>query len=110
MSAAIAKAAELAKLGDQRGVRYLERQPTFRDQLIDALADSDNDGAAVPEDAFSLIAHQPEQQLASLLAEIRSIMSGPSIQARCLECRTDAPTRIETKDLTLLEMIRSWLG
>jgi len=111
MSDAIGKAAQLAKLGNERTVRYLEEQPRFRDQLIEALADRDtDDGSSAPEDAFSVLAHQPEQQLASVLAEVRSIMSGPSIQARCLECQSDVPARVEQKDLTLLALIRSWLG
>jgi protease-4 len=91
-------------------VRYLEAQPNFRDQLVEALADRNDDDSAVPTDAFSMLARQPEQQLASVIAEIRSIMSGPSIQARCLECPAVAPARIEQKDLTLLGLIRSWLG
>jgi protease IV len=110
MSEAIAKAAQLANLGNERGVRYLEPQPTFRDQLIEALAGRDDDDTADTGDAFSMLAHQPEQQLASAFAEVSSIMSGPSIQARCLECPSDTPTRIEQKDLTLLALIRSWLG
>jgi len=111
MSDAIAKAAQLANLGNERTVRYLEEQPRFRDQLIEALADRDtDDGSSVPEDAFSVLARQPEHQLASVLAEVRSIMSGPSIQARCLECQSDVPARVEQKDLTLLALIRSWLG
>jgi len=111
MSDAIGKAAQLAKLGNERTVRYLEEQPRFRDQLIEALADRDtDDGSSAPEDAFSVLAHQPERQLASVLAEVRSIMSGPSIQARCLECQSDVPARVEQKDLTLLALIRSWLG
>jgi len=111
MSDAIAKAAQLANLGNERTVRYLEEQPRFRDQLIEALADRDtDDGSSVPEDAFSVLARQPEHQLASVLAEVRSIMSGPSIQARCLECQSDVPARVEQKDLTLLELIRSWLS
>ncbi len=110
MSEAIAKAAQLAGLGNERGVRYLERQPGFRDQLIDALANNDSDGTAAPGDAFSMLAREPEQQLASVIAEVRSIMAGPSIQARCLECPAVAPARIEAKDLTLLGLIREWLG
>jgi protease-4 len=109
MSDAIAKAAQLAGLGNERGIRYLEPQRSFRDQLIDALADNDND-TAVPADAFSTMARQPQQQLAAMLAEVRSIISGPSIQARCLECQSDVPARLEQKDLTLLELIRSWIG
>jgi protease-4 len=108
-SDAIAKAAQLAGLGNERGVRYLEQQPSFRDQLIETLADR-NDDSAGPADAFSMLAHEPEQQLASAITEVRAILSGPSIQARCLECPAVAPARVEQKDLTLLELIRSWLG
>src|SRR6476661_4057329 len=106
MSDAIAKAADLAKLGDERGIRYLEPQRSFRDQLIEAIASNDND-TAVPTDAFSMMARQPQQQLASVLGEVRSIMSGPSIQARCLECPAVAPARIDQRDLTLLGMLRN---
>jgi protease IV len=106
---AIAKAAQLAGLGNERGVRYLEPQPSFRDELIDALADGDNDTSA-PADAFSTLARQPQQQLAGMLAEVRAILSGPSIQARCIECPSVAPARIDEKDLTLLGLIRNWLG
>jgi protease-4 len=108
VSDAIAKAAQLAGLGSERGVRYLEPQPSFRDQLIDALADNDNDTAA-PADAFSMMTRQPEQQLAGMLGEVRSIMAGPSIQARCIECPEVAPARLDEKDLTFLGLIRSWL-
>jgi len=108
MSDAIAKAAQLANLGDERRVRYLEPQPSFRDQLIEALADSEKD-STVPTDAFSMMARQPQQQLASVLAEVRSIMSGPSIQARCLECPAVAPARGEQRDLSLLAMLKGWL-
>jgi protease-4 len=109
MNEAIAKAAQLAGLGNERGVRYLEPQRSFRDQLLEVFADSDNDMAA-PADAFSMLARQPQQQLAGMLGEVRAILSGPSIQARCIECPPAAPARIEQKDLTLLGLIRSWLG
>jgi len=109
ISDAIAKAAQLANLGNERGIRYLEPQRSFRDQLIEALADEEND-TAVPTDAFSMLAREPEQQLAGVIAEVRSIMKGPSIQARCLECPPVAPARVDQRDLTLLGVIRSWLG
>src|SRR6478609_3854139 len=63
ISDAVAKAAQLANLGNERGIRYLEPQRSFRDQLIEALADEEND-TAVPTDAFSMLAREPEQQLA----------------------------------------------
>jgi len=109
MSEAIAKAAQLAGLGNERGIRYLEPQRKLRDELIEAFADNDND-TVVPQDVFSALARQPQEQLAGVIAEVRSILSGPSIQARCLECPPVAPVRIEQQDLTLLGLIRSWLS
>jgi protease-4 len=109
ISDAIGKAAQLAGLGDERGVRYLEPQRSLQDQLIEAFANRDSDTGA-PADAFSTLARQPEQQLVAVIGEIRSILTGPSIQARCLECPPVAPARIEQKDLTLLGLIKEWVS
>ena len=109
MSDAIAKAAELAKLGNERGVRYLEPQPSFRDQLIDALADGDNDDRRRPPTRSRCWRARPEQRLAAAIAEVRSILAGPSIQARCLECPAVAPARVDQRDLTLLGLVKEWL-
>ena len=44
------------------------------------------------------------------IAEVRSILSGPSIQARCLECAAAAPARpLNRHDLSLLELLKNWL-
>ena len=111
MSDAIAKAAQLAGLGNERGLRYLEPQPSLRDQLIAALINSgQEDDTAAPGDAFSTLARQPQQQLASAIAEVSSIMKGPSIQARCIECPPIAPARLDERDLSLLQLVRSWLS
>ena len=75
LSDAIAKAAQLAGLGNERGIRYLEPQPSLRDQVIATLANTNNDDdTATPTDAFSMLSRQPQQQLASVLAEVRSIL------------------------------------
>src|SRR5206468_3118740 len=106
IDAAIAKAAELAHLGNQREVRYLEPAPSLKEQLLAAVATSGNDDdSATPGDAFSTLAREPQQQLATALAEVSSILKGPSIQARCLECPPVAPAHIDEKDLTLLGLI-----
>ena len=111
IDAAIAKAAELAHLGNERGVRYLEPAPSLREQLLAAVATNGNDDdTASPGDAFSTLAREPQQQLAAALAEVSSILKGPSIQARCLECPPVAPARVEAKDLTLLGLIKAWLS
>ena len=85
MDEAIAKAAELAKLGDERGVTYLERPTSFKEQLLDMLAQQERDEGAAPADGFAFFANG-QRKLAQALADIRSILDGPSIQVRCLEC------------------------
>jgi protease-4 len=107
---AIAKAAQLANLGAERGVRYLEPPMSFEDQLLEALTSEQRDDSAVPEDAFASLARQPRQQLAEMLGEVRSILSGPSIQARCLECPAVAPAQLRKQDLSLLDLIKEWLS
>ena len=112
MDEAIAKAAQLAKLGDERGVRYLEPSPSFRDQLINTIASQGNDDdATVQPDAFAAIARQPQQQLARAIYDARSILSGPSIQARCLECSAAMPApALRQSDVSLLTLLMNWLG
>ena len=110
MSEAIGKAAQLANLGDERGVRYLEPTRGFRDTLIDTLSSEQTDDSAVPQDAFALIAGQPQRQLVSAITEVRSILSGPSIKARCLECPAVAPARLRKSDLSLVQLIGEWLS
>jgi protease-4 len=107
---AVAKAAQLANLGDERRVRYLEPPKTFKQELIEALASEQRDDSAAPQDAFASLARAPQQQLAEMLTEVSSIMKGPSIQARCLECPPVAPARVDKRDLSLLALIREWLS
>jgi protease-4 len=109
MTEAIAKAAQLAKLGDERGVRYLEPVRGFREQLLEAFSsDSDEDSAS--DDAFAAFARAQQQQLAAAIGEVRRILTGPSIQARCLECPPTAPVALRQRDLSLLGLLEQWLS
>ncbi len=110
MSEAIAKAAELAHLGNERGVRYLEPAKGFRDQLIESLTTRTDDDSSASEDAFAALAMKPRLQLAAAISEVRSVLSGPTIQARCLECQQPQPARLDKRDLSLLELLKSWLS
>jgi protease IV len=110
MSDAIAKAAELAKLGDERGIRFLEPPRKFEDQLLEMLAGKDSDETSAPADAFATLARAPQQQLAAALAEVRAILSGPSIQARCLECPPVAPAVLRPRYTGLLGLLKEWLS
>jgi protease-4 len=107
---AVANAAQLANLGDERRVRYLEPPKTFKQELIEALASEQRDDSAAPQDAFASLTRAPQQQLAEMLTEVSSILKGPSIQARGLECPPVAPARIDRSDLSLLALIREWLS
>ena len=105
---AIAKAAELAKLGDERGVRYLERPQTFKESLVEMLATDELDDGVAPTDGFAAIGGRPEFELAAALADLRSILSGPRIQARCIECGPVAPAALTSADKGLLALLAEW--
>jgi protease IV len=111
MEDAIAKAAQLAKLGNERGVRYLDQPKSLREQLLEAIAGTTGDDSAAPQqDAFAAIARRPEQQLAQAIYEVRSILAGPSIQVRCLECPPVAPAPpLRQQDVSVLAMLKGWL-
>ena len=105
---AIAAAAGLAKLGDERGVRYLDRAPTFAEELMAMF--TGEEAEAAPTDAFAALAPAPEALLDVAMGDVRRILSGPSIQVRCLDCpvelRATAATGAKGWKATLL----SWLG
>jgi len=108
MDDAVAKAAELAKLGDdERGITYLEPSPNFADTLMAAFA-GEEDSESVPADALATLAPAPEALVARAVAEVRSILSGPSIQARCLECQPVVAPKLSAEDRGWLARLLSW--
>lgn len=106
---AVAKAAELAKLGDERGVRYLERPTSLTEQVLGMLAGEDEVDSP-PADALAMLAPAPEWQLRAALAELRAILSGPSIQVRCLECPPVAMARKHDEPGGIGQALLGWLG
>jgi len=110
MAEAIAKAGDLAKLDkDDREVRYLDAPKSFREQFLESLAADSDDGTG-SEDAYGAWAMRPQQQLANAIAEVRSILAGPSIQVRCLECPSATPAPLPTRDRSLLALLGEWLS
>jgi protease-4 len=90
---AIAAAAAAAKLGDERGVTLLEAGPTLTSQLLGMLQGEPRDDGEAP-DAWAALAPVPQSLLGDALARIQSILSGPAIQATCLECPAVAPASL----------------
>ncbi len=102
---AVAAAAGLAKLGDERGIRYLDQTKTPFEEFM-ALFGDEEDAEAAPTDAFAALAPAPSALLDVALADLKRILSGPSIQVRCLECPvelrpTAAPEREGWKAMLL---------
>jgi protease-4 len=110
MDEAVAKAAELARLGDERSVRYLDPPRDYEDELLEMFASDEASDAPAARDAFASIAAAPQQQLAAALQEVRAILSGPSIQARCLECPPVAPAALAREPVSLLDVLKALLS
>lgn len=107
MDDAIAKAAELAKLGDERGVTYLERPTSWREELASLF--DDTDGESDSTDAFAGLAARDQGQLLAAVSNARTILAGPTVQVRCLECPTVAPARVSAGDAGFLGALLGWL-
>jgi len=105
---AIAAAAGLAKLGDERGVRYLDRAPTFAEELMAMF--TGEEAEAAPTDAFAALAPAPEALLDVAMGDVRRILSGPSIQVRCLDCPVELRTTAEPARSGWKAALLSWLG
>jgi protease-4 len=84
---AIAEAARRANL-DPNNVRtvYLERQSGWFEKMLLGLSRRDGDDDAEARDAFSRIASRQQALVGRALGDARSLLAGPAIQARCLEC------------------------
>jgi protease IV len=104
---AIAEAAKRAKIDpdDARAV-YLEKEPSFADAFLRSYSETGG-GSPAARDVFSRIAARPEMLLVSALADARKMLSGPAIQARCLECPVSvSPALVERERKSL----GSWLA
>ncbi|MEO6198366.1 MAG: signal peptide peptidase SppA [Sphingomicrobium sp.] len=111
MREAIDKAAEMAKLGEDRGIRYYGAPASLREELLAAFAGGDRDDRdGASEDAFAALGGRPEQQLAAALGEINAILSGPTIQARCIECASALPAPNIKRGTGFAGLVRAWLG
>jgi protease-4 len=105
---AIEKAGALAKIRNPMGeVRFLKRPSTFEDRIVELLASDASEPDMPDQDAFAAIA--PDTKLASALVELRSVLTGPRIQVRCLDCPAVAPVRVTKQDLGFLAEVRALL-
>jgi protease-4 len=107
---AIAAAAKLAKL-DPSNVRplYIEEPLSpWRQMLRDFAAPEESREAQAATDPWSVIIGRPERQMLQAVGTAKSLLTGPSMQVRCLECQSlsGAP---RAKDITEARSLLTWL-
>ena len=108
LEAAMAEAARRAKL-DPAKVRplFIEKQPSFAERTIDSLMrgrGEDRESASV--DAFTQVAHRPQQLLAAAIADARILAEGPAVQVRCMECPVANPPQAVDQGLARMLLDR----
>ena len=86
---AIAEAARRANIdADDARPYFLEKEPTFLDNLIRSMTESEQPSG---RDAFATLSRRPEAMMQRAVVDVRALLRGPAIQARCLECAMAAP-------------------
>ena len=105
--AAVEKAGQLAKIADpQSEVRYLERPESLEEKLIELIAE-DRARQMPADDAFAAFA---PARVGDALVELRSVLAGPRVQVRCLECPPVAPGRVKAEDVSFFRSIAALLA
>ncbi|WP_129794029.1 signal peptide peptidase SppA [Sphingosinicella sp. CPCC 101087] len=86
---AVAEAARRAGIDPaQARPVFLEPEPGFLAWMLSGASSSESTAA---RDPFAGLAEQPEALIARALHDVRTLLRGPAIQARCLECPMPAP-------------------
>ena len=103
MDEAIARAAGLAKLGNERGVTYLERPKSWRGEFASLFDGGDDGGSGDEVDGFAALGAGDRGEIAAALGTARQLLDGPTVQVRCLECGSaGSPTRVSPADSSFL--------
>jgi protease-4 len=103
---AIAEAARLAKIDDQ-GVTFLEQPPSFEEKLLAMLAGDEVDDDPAAGDALALLSPAPAYLVERALADAQTILAGPTLQLRCLEC---GPGSAQPQRVSATRRGGSWLA
>ncbi|MGN6154618.1 MAG: signal peptide peptidase SppA [Sphingomicrobium sp.] len=105
---AIEKAGALAKISNPADqVHFLQRPSTFEEKLVEMLASDASEPDTGDQDAFAAVA--PDTKVTDALVELRSVLMGPRIQVRCLDCPTVAPVKVTRQDLGFFAEVRALL-
>lgn len=106
---AIAEAARRADLDpDRTSAVWLEAEPTFLGRLARRAAAGETEPTA--RDLFSQSRMVPESLVRQALADAETILAGPTIQARCLECPATAAAAVPVRASLLSRLLSLWRG
>ena len=104
LDAAVTEAAKLAKL-DPKTVypKYFENEPDVWTELAKSLSGTPDDGddwnEQTPQGLFAQVSIMQQAQMANALDQVKLLVSGGNVQARCLECADlMAPKTVNAKD------------
>ncbi len=94
---AIAEAARRANLeGAAARAVFLEPEPGFWASLFQGVAEGEDESQQA-QGGFARLAQRPEAMIARAMSDAQSLLAGPAIQARCLECPPVAPPRMPAR-------------
>ncbi|GAO39502.1 protease IV [Sphingomonas changbaiensis NBRC 104936] len=95
---AVAEAARRAKISSP-SIVYLEKQPSWWEQLASDWSRPDNEGEDDGSDMLSRLAARQQAIAWTAIDDARRLASGASIQARCLECEIALAPRTPDRNL-----------
>ena len=91
---AVAEAARRANLeGAAARAVFLEPEPGFWAEVFRGVAEGE-EGSEQAQGGFARLAQRPQALIAQAIGDAQSLLAGPVIQARCLECPPIAPPRL----------------
>jgi protease-4 len=105
---AIAEAARRAKLDPAKPhAVWLEKPPTFAESIAQSFAGKGDDDSTESNDLLSNMARQRMAMLTSAITDARALATGPTIQARCLECAVVPAAN--TRQPRLIDLLMTWI-
>ena len=106
---AIAEAARLAEIEpEDASPLFIERPPSAIAQFVRGWTREEADASA-GSDPWAMLVPEPRAVFARALAELRLLLDGPRIQARCLECPVELRPLPRNEAASLDAMLLGWL-
>jgi len=105
---AIAEAARRANLDPAKAhAVWVEKPPTFYETLLSSMASTPNEDETQANDLLSMLARERMASLTTAVSDAKSLATGATIQARCLECPS---TAVRAPRPSLFELLMLWMA